>query len=235
MKNKYNDIETLIIDIERAQTISADSTLDRDVREDALVQFVARSATPLIELLDELKSLRAAADGSPLGGGANKTHRVIVEGFSDESAESAFSAALDKASHYFSEDHDISITVQQLLELPNGGHRATLEVHITPLSLRNTAHIKGADIELKRDHNKAFRDERIKENETLQHLIYDHFSSISNANTIGHLPPSLLINVDDAKLMHYMLEKQFLKAEASWHNAEKSHHKILVRFNKDIV
>ena len=81
------------------------------------------------------------------------------------------SAALDKATHYFSEDHDISITVQQLLELPNGGHRATLEVHITPLSLRNTAHIKGADIELKRDHNKAFLDERIKENETL-HILF---------------------------------------------------------------
>ncbi len=158
---------------------------------------------------------------------------MIVEGFSDENAETAFSAALDKASRYFSEDHDISITVQQLLELPNGGHRATLEVHITPLSLRNTEHIKGADVELKRDHEKSFHDSREKEKDALQHLIFDHFSSTTNAETLKHLPASVLIDINDVKLMHYMLEKQFLKAEHSW-KASEGPHRIRVNFKKEI-
>lgn len=234
--NKHADIETVVIDIERAQAVSEDADLDRHVREDALVQFVKRSAAPLISLLDELKNLREQMESGSGGDLGGKTHRVIVEGFSDKSAEAAFSEALDKAAHYFSEDRDIAITVQQLVELADGGHRATLEVHITPVTQHHHAHLKSADVELKRDHDKAFHDMKAKEDDALHHLIFDHFSAINTAEFVANAPPSLLINVNDAKILHYMLEKQFLKAERAWDNVKDSApkpHKILVRFKRD--
>jgi hypothetical protein len=211
MNEKISDIEPIILDIERAALLANDATVEPCVREDGLMQFVKRNAEPLLDLLDELKRYREGQAGDVSG--LQKSHRVIIEGYSDVSAEAALSSALDKAAHYFSEDHDIAITVQQLIELPNGGHRATLEVHVTPFTLRDNAHIKGLDVELKRGESKEYYDARTAEEEHLHHLIFDHFSGISKAKTVGHIPPSFLINVTDVKLMNHMIEKQFLKAE----------------------
>lgn len=231
MAHRNDDIESLILDIARADLTAQDETLDRAVREDFLVQFVRRTSAPLIALLDELKGLRERIAEGGASGGVEKTHRVILEGYSEKDASEALSAALDKAAKYFSDDHDIAITVEQLIELPNGGHRATIEVHITPMSLHDKAHIKGVDIELKRDHDHAYRDSRNKEAERLEHLVFDHFSKITKAKTEGHLPPTLLIDVNDAKLMHYLLEKQFLKAEMGLPHSLDDHapNRILVR------
>lgn len=222
MTNDHSDIDTIRREIESLDLMIKDSSIEKDVREYLLVQFITRNAEPLIDLLDELKSLRDQQSGSIPIGGFNKSHRIILEGYSDNSSEKALSSALDKAVHYFSEDHDISITIQQLLELPNGGHRAVLEVHITPFSLKEKPHVKGSDIALKRDHAKAFHEARQKETEALHHLVFDHFSSLTKAKTIGHIPASFLINVTDAKLMSYILEKQFLKAELSLKNAHQN-------------
>lgn len=242
MERKNSDIETLVIDIERADLIANDRDIENIVREDSLVQFVRRTSSPLLALLDELKRLRDQCGGHS-DGGLKKTHRVILEGYSDISAEKALSSALDKAAHYFAEDRDVSITVSQLIELPQGGHRATLEVHITPIILHDSAHLKNADIELKRDHDKAFRDKQHHEEENLHHLIFDHFTGMASGLPLGKLPPSMMINVTDAKLLHYMLEKQFLKAEMAWKNIEKNNSeapsienpkRILVRVNREI-
>lgn len=214
MENRNSDIESVILEIDRADIVANRENLDRNIREDYLVQFIKRTSSPLMELLDELKNLRnLSAVGST--DGSKKTHRVILEGYSENNEAEALSSALDKAAKYFSEDNDISITVQQLIKLPNGGHRATVEVHITPQSLRDKPHVKGMDIELKRDHNKAFIDSRKREELSLQHLVFDHFSILTKAKTMGHFPASFIINVNDAKLMHYKLEKQFLRAEMS--------------------
>lgn len=220
MTNEHSDIDTLRHEIVRLSLMINDPSIEREVREYTLTEFIARDSELLIALLDELKSLRDQISGSVPIGGYNKSHRVILEGYSDSSSEKALSNALDKASHYFSEDNDIAITLQQLLELPSGGHRAVIVVHITPITLKEKPHIKGADIELKRDHDKAFHASRNKENEALQHLVFDHFSALTKAKTTGHVPPSFLINVTDAKLMSYILEKQFLKAELSLKDAQ---------------
>ncbi len=212
MENRNSDIESIILEIDRADIVANRENLDRNIREDYLVQFIKRTSSSLIDLLDELKNLRnLSAVGST--DGLKKTHRVILEGYSENNEAEALSVALDKAAKYFSEDNDISITVQQLIKLPNGGHRATVEVHITPLSLRDKPHVKGMDIELKRDHNKAFADSKEREGLSLKYLVYDQFSILTKAKTTGHFPASFIINVNDAKLMHYKLEKQFLKAE----------------------
>lgn len=237
MTTSNHDIEPLIIDIQRAELMASDENIDADVRDTTLSQFVLRTSGPLIELLTELKELRSQADQSGSIRPNQKTHRVIIEGFSDESAEAALSTALDKAAHYFTEDHDISISIQQLINLPEGGHRATLEVRITPLKERHSPHVKNADIELKRDHEKSYRESFQKLDDQTQHLIFDHFSKITHAKSMGKIPSTLLININDAKILHYMLEKQFLKAEMAWKNARNSQptpdapEQILVRFN----
>jgi hypothetical protein len=242
MENRYDDVEALMLDIEKARLLLNDLSKSQDDKGTIAIGFITENADALLACLDELKNLRAENDGSlPLGGGFQSTHRVILEGFSDSSAEQALSSALDKAAHYFAEDKDVSITIQQLKELPNGGHHAILEVHVTPFNLRIKPHIKGRDIELKRDHAKAYADQRKKEHDALEHLVFDHFSALTKPKTMGHIPQSYLINVNDAKLMHYMLEKQFLKAEMNlkFREAKKDldlpepspepPHKILVR------
>jgi hypothetical protein len=242
VENKYDDVEALILAIEKARLLLNDSSKTQDDKDNIAVGFITENADALLSCLDELKNLREKSDSNlPLGGGFQSTHRVIVEGFSDSSAEQALSSALDKAAHYFAEDKDVSITIQQLKELQNGGHHVILEVHVTPLNLRLKPHVKGRDIELKRDHAKAYTEQRQKEHEALEHLVFDHFSALTKPKTMGHIPASYLINVNDAKLMHYMLEKQFLKAEMNlkFREAKKEidlpepspdqPHKILVR------
>jgi len=214
MEHRSEDIESIILDIQRADLIANDKSLERAIREDALIQFIQRTSSSLLYLLDELKDLRnRISEGSTES--SQKTHRVILEGYSENNEQEALSSALDKAAKYFSEDKDISITVQQLIKLPNGGHRATVEVHITPMSLRDKPHIKGLDIELKRDRNKAYVDSKNQEELSLKYMVFEHFSTLTKAKTMGHFPASFIINVNDAKLMHYMLEKQFLRAEMS--------------------
>lgn len=244
MNVKTIDIEQTIIDIEKAELIAGDENLDRAVREDALVRFVQRNASDLIELLDELKDFRNKSEtGTPLGG-LEKTHRVIIEGFSDQSAEAALSAALDKTAPFFAETHDVAITVQQLIELPGGGHRATLEIRVTPIAEHQTLHVKGRDIELKRDKQKKFKTQQKKEVDDLHRLIFDHFSALTDPKVNGAIPASFFIDINDAKLMHYMLEKQFLKAEQAQKLAKEEltsapeeasleigGRKVLVRFN----
>lgn len=215
MTQAHSDIDTMKREIETLDLMVKDPLIEKDAREYSLTNFVSRNADLLLAFLDELKFLRDQINGGIPIGGFQKSHRVILEGYSDKSAEEALSNALDKAAHYFSEDHDISITIQQLIELPNGGHRAVLEVHITPLPIRAAPHVKAQDITLKRDHEKAFHTTRENEDETFHHLVFDHFSALTKAKTMGHIPSSFLINVTDAKLMSYMLEKQFLKAELS--------------------
>ena len=212
MEHSNADIEAVILDIVRTDLIANDTSIDHDIREDALTQFMKRNSASLLDLLDELKTLRNHIAKGTIES-LKKTHRVILEGHSEKSESEALSVALDKAAKYFSEDHDISITIQQLTELPNGGHRATVEVHITPLSFRDKPHVKGLDIELKRGRKIAFANSKHREEHELQYLIFDHFSALTKAKTIGHTPASYVINVNDAKLMHYMLEKQFLRAE----------------------
>lgn len=221
MENNHSDIDQVIHEIERADIIAQDSSLKMDIRDEAFTRFMRQNSDALIELLDELKSYR---NQNQAGGqqGIDKTHRIILEGYSDKNAEAALSDALDKASHFFAEDKDIVITIQQLIELPNGGHRATVEVHITPLTLHDSPHVKGEDVVLKRDHEHAYRTERQQEEDALRYLIFDHFSGLTNAKTRGHIPAHLIINVNEAKLMHYMLEKEFIRAEKWRHQVEKN-------------
>ncbi len=210
MTKPNQDIDIILNELERADIAASDETLERNVREDVLRGFVVRTANPLAALLNELKNLRGQT------GGDNTLHtgarRILVEGYSEKSVEEAFANALEKAGHYFSEEHDVSITLQQLLELPNGGHRATMEIHLTPFALKLKPHVKTNDIELKRFHQKDFDDLRKREYEMKRHLVYDHFAGINGALAASRIPEYMMIEVNDANLMNYMLEKEFFKA-----------------------
>jgi hypothetical protein len=105
-------------------------------------------AGSIISLLNELKDKRDEHDRQKLALIDKGAHRVIVEGFSTKDFHDAFSNALSKVIHYFSEQHDVSVTVLGLLELPKGGYRATLEIHLTPVSFNETEHPEGMDLEL---------------------------------------------------------------------------------------
>lgn len=207
------DISLLIKVIREAEECANNPQIPPRELLEGLRNFINGCATPLCALLEELRALRQRVTEAESGGDAHLkgTHRVLVEGYSDENAEKALSSALDKASRYFSEQHDVNITLQQLVKLPKGGHRATLEIRVTPLTMRETAHVQGNDVVLKRLRARNFALKKKLEQEHMRHLVYDHFAAITGGEQ-RHIPDYFLINVTDASLMNMMVENDFFTA-----------------------
>ena len=128
--------------------------------------------------------------------------------------------ALDKTAPYFTEEHDVSITLKQLVELPEGGHRATIEVHVTPFTLRPKPHVQPMELEIKHQNQARFDEFRVQESEHVKHLVFDHFARSNGALSAGLLPEFFMIHVNEDNLMNYMLEKEFFKA--GHHNIKNS-------------
>lgn len=211
--SQEDDIDLLIKVIREAEDCANNPRIPPKELLEGLKNFVEGCATPLCALLEELRTLRQQITNKDSGeeGYAKGTHRVLIEGYSDESAEKALSSALDKASRYFSEQHDVNITLQQLVKLPKGGHRATLEIHVTPLTMRDTAHVQGNDVILKRLRARDFAIKKKLEQEHMRHLVYDHFAAITGGAQ-RYIPDYFLINVTDASLMNMMMEDDFFAA-----------------------
>lgn len=206
--HNHEDIALLIEEIERIREGAAQPQADPGFWERTVRHFAGAQADRIVALLVELRQWRDRSAGDlPVRG----THRVIIEGFSDVSSSAALSDALDKASHYFSEQHDVSVTLQQLVELPKGGHRATVELHMTPLTEKDKAHPAGQDVEMKRLHERDYVQRRKHDAEHVKHLVFDHFAGIAGGPPV-EIPDYFLINITDAQIMNYMIEKQFFKA-----------------------
>lgn len=210
MTDRDADIEVILEEIERADVAAHDPSMEPAVREDILRGFVDRTTTPLIELLGELRQWRdrAAAQGTLL---PKNSYRVFIEGHSEQSLDLAMADAFEKSRRYFTETNDVSLTLIQLQELPKGGYRATIEVHITPMKLQPHPHVAHLDVESERFHDKDFHAQVRAEAGTKQKLVYDHFAKISGAVPSGFIPDHFMIQVNDANLMNFMIEREFFK------------------------
>lgn len=205
---RHQDIFLAIEALENLTDFVEGNPADTALWADHLRTFDHQYVPLIIELLDELRHERERSGGDM---GFRNSFRTFLEGYSDESAAAALSEALNKASAFFSESHDISITLQKLVSLPEGGHRAQIEVHISPMTLRYHCHMQGPDVELKRIHDHEYYADRHYEEEHLQHLVFDHFAHITGGLQ-PQLPPFFLINITDSYLLNHMIENQFLKA-----------------------
>ncbi|MDY0028506.1 MAG: hypothetical protein RBR86_01045 [Pseudobdellovibrionaceae bacterium] len=205
-----NEIIELVKNIEKADAIAQSNHPDLE-KSKYFQNFMADNAQKLLICLYELGEILKTSSSSEGGQVLSKQSRFIVEGFSDENASLAFSDALSKAAKYFSEAVDINITLKQLTELKSGGHRATLELHITPITLKNRAHVKSLDIENKKFRDAEFRKALRDEEGERRHLVFDHFVPKMGSSAAG-IPDNFLINIGDAYLMNYMIEKAFFKA-----------------------
>lgn len=214
------DIEDLIAETEHAEITALDESLPPELRGMALASFLERRSADIVAYLKELLDWRRSStiDGT---GSPSRRSRIIVEGFSDESASEALSDALGKASRFFSELHDVTMTLRQLSELREGGHRAVLEIHITPLNLRHRAHVQSLDVEIKKTHDKEFRKMRQKEDGMTHHLVFDHFVKKVGMPAATLIPEYFMINIGDAHLMNYMIEHDFFKAGHKQHAAHQ--------------
>jgi hypothetical protein len=188
------------------------------LREGAALDDDARGV--LAAALDELRDHRRRAAQERLRQAAVGMHRVIIEGVSDESAEAAFAAALNKAAHYFSEYHDVAVTVLGLVALPRGGHRATLELHITPMTIRDVAHREAPDLELKHLYEADERTRKRRHEAQAAHMVHDHFLSTTGA-TPQFVPDFFMVDLKDADLLNFMIEKDFFKATHERSDAEE--------------
>ncbi len=170
--------------------------------------------------LAELRDYRRREAQERMRRAAMGTHRIIVEAVSDESAEAAFAAALNKAAHYFSEHHDVGMTVLGIIALPDGGHRATLELHVTPMTIRETAHREAADLELKHMYEADDRLRRRRHEAQAKHMVHDHFLSTTGM-TPEYVPDSFMIDLKDADILNFMIEKDFFNASHERHDADE--------------
>lgn len=141
---------------------------------------------------------------------AHSPHRIIVEGFSTESINDAFSDALRKTACYHSQAHDVSITVLGIKELKAGGYRAMLEVHITPMSFSDIEVPDNEYEERKKNKDREYLKRKLDHDEYLKHLVHDHF--LDESGITPDVPDYIMIRVDDASLLNMMIEKEFFKA-----------------------
>lgn len=231
---RHQDINILVKEIARLKTRVDDKSVTSELWGDEARMFMRHYADEIIFLLDELRNCR---DSQSDGRSHKSTHRAVIEGFSDKSSAAALSEALEKAAFYFSEQHDISITLQKLMELPQGGHRAVIEVHITPMTFRHHLHLQAPDVELKLIHDHDYSNEKKISDEHIKHLIFDHFATTSGGRQ-AEIPDYFLININDALLMNHLIEKEFFKA-GHLHNIEDPEQdlkpkQILVRVQKPL-
>lgn len=205
-----SDIDETVSDLKGALRMARSPCTDFISRAEQLSQSLEFQVPQIVSLLEELRLWRRAGHKHS-GDGTQNVTRAIVEGYSETDSAEALAKALEKAAGYFSEQHDIAITVKGLINLPEGGHRATVEVMMTPLHLRLNPKIKGLDIELKRIHDHGYYNDRKKEDGNIRHLVFDHFSACKGASPVS-LPEYFMININDSVLLNHMLEKQFLNA-----------------------
>ena len=178
-----------------------------NVKDNKLTEgFITENADKIVTLLHELKRKRGVVSNEQLSLIRKNSHRIIVEGYSEKDINDAFSNALEKVIPYFSEHHDVNVTVLGLIDLPKGGYRATLEVHLTPIKMLLTEKREDPDSELKRlydDNNPRFKSRE----EKLQHLVHHHF--LDTCGTLSSIPEHFLINICDADILNMMIEKDF--------------------------
>lgn len=192
-----NDIDGLIAKLEAMSDSPADDEANR--------RFADSHAAHVAGLLAELKEWRARDSDEKSNGG-----RVIVEGFDDESMKGAFADALNKASQFFSDHHDIAITVLGMMHLPRGGYRVMVEVDITPLHDRLAPHPEADDVARKRAHEKGFAQLIRHEAVHLKELVHDHF--LEHTGATERIPDYFLINFGNVEVLNHMIEHQFFAA-----------------------
>ncbi len=229
MKKQDTEIDEILHALRRVNQVTS-GQIDRTDEERTLLlaHTIETYGEKIAALLEELKERRFQSTGGTDAGNIAPEHsRILIEGFSDESASKALVDALSKATKYYSELVDVSITLRQLSELREGGHRATLELHITPLNLKNRAHIESLDVEDLKFRNKEFHSQILQEEGETRHRVFDHFVPVIGARA-SMIPDYLLINVNDVYLMNYMIEKDFFKA-GSKQPKPNGPHSILAR------
>lgn len=193
------DIDTMIAELNHVKDNVDNAELVR--------VFISNQSNNIIGFLRELKKKRDKASSDAIALIKEKSHRVVVEGYSENNSNDAFSDALEKVTPYFSEHHDVSITVLGMSALPKGGYRATLEVHVSPIKSKLSDDMESPEGELKRIHDSNSPDFQSREELYLQHLAHNHF--LTHSGYLSYIPDHFLIHVHDANALDMMIEEQF--------------------------
>ncbi len=171
--------------------------------------FVDRDAAKLSALLQELAFLRSHNAGGVADYAG--TNHFLAEGTSETSAEEALANALSNAAHFFSQHHDVVLTLSRLGPRPGGGFIAVVEIHITLMKHTPTLHVEPPDVQALRLHDEAFRKSRKDELEQAAHMVFDHFRHLKTGSPTA-MPASFMVNITDANLLNKMIERQFFKS-----------------------
>lgn len=137
--------------------------------------------------------------------------KVIVEGYSENSEDQALADAMAKAARYLSSDHDVSIAILELAQLPGRGFKAVLEITITPMTRKDTLHREGQDLELQRLYNADYKARKKYAEQHWKREMANQFVRTMGTNC-PDIPDFLAVTIDEAGLLNRRIEKEFFYA-----------------------
>lgn len=137
--------------------------------------------------------------------------KVIITEYSRDSLEDALARAMAKASRYLNAEHDVTVSVTELAEVPGRGFRATVEVTVVPVSQKKHPKVTPEDVEREREHDRLFRKMRKHEEQHPGDVVHEHFTEVMG-NWFPEIPDYYVSLATDAVLANKDIEKRFFHA-----------------------
>ncbi len=137
--------------------------------------------------------------------------KIVITEYSRESTDDALGKAMAKASRYLSGDQDVHVSVKELAEIPGQGFRATVEVTIVPISLRNRLKVESREAEEKREREAEYRKQLEKLEKHPRELVLSHFLE-AMGNWCPEIPDFMITDINDATILREDIEHTFLHA-----------------------
>lgn len=137
--------------------------------------------------------------------------KVVITEYSPDSLDDALARAMAKAARYLNVEHDVTISVAELAEVPGRGFRATVEVTVVPVSQKKRPKVTPEDVEREREHDRLFRKMRKHEERHPGEVVHEHFVE-AMGNWFPEIPDYYVSQATDAVLANKDIEKRFFRA-----------------------
>lgn len=134
--------------------------------------------------------------------------KFTVEGFSKDSIEAALADALAKSEAYFSEEHDVTISILELAILPGRGYKAVLEVTVVPLTERDRLKPAARDVQEMRNHKYEYTHQRKEEKRRQHDMVLNHFARTMGTVSLD-IPANFAGMMERAIMLNDTLEKGY--------------------------
>lgn len=145
--------------------------------------------------------------------------KFVIEAWSDVSLDDALSQAMRKASEFLSRGKDLHVSILELKTMPDGRHKAVLEIAQEVITKKKEFEIEGHVKGHVRGLDHEFRMERREERAREARMVGDHFV-YSLGNWCPDIPDYFTAHMGEAEISGDAIEHEFLSAAHGHHYAD---------------